>query len=281
MTWLTHFIKFMNIVQNYYSRVDMTEHSGNEVGKIYQEIGLKRGDVVFVHANMLSFGLVSRDKDKFVKFFLDPLLKVIGKSGTIACHSYTFSYGLHGTRYIHEKSPSEAGMFTEYIRTMKGAMRSFHPLASISAYGPKAPYITGNVTRSSSGLGSPFARLHALKAKCLYIGMTCGESCSFLHHVEQMYGVSHCYNKAFFHPAYRRGKLQPGPYLAFLRNRKSEPYDFSSFQREMKKKKLVHERVFRNAPIQCIDLDDCFNVGMEMLDRDPCAFLRKSFYVTK
>ncbi len=252
-----------------------------DVEKIYRKMGLKKGDVVFIHANMLPFGLVSRDKEKFIRFFLDPLLKIIGESGTISCLAYTFTYGLYGTSYDHEKSPSEAGMFTEYIRTMKGALRSLHPLVSVVARGQKAKYITQNVTRSAFGWGSPFSRLHELKGKCLYLGMTCGESNTFLHYVGQMYGVSYSYNKAYFHPAYKKGILQPSPFLAFVRNRKSKPFDFSLFEKEMKKKKLVREGSIRNAPVQLVNLEDCFKIGMEMLNKNPCAFLQEPFYITK
>ena len=172
-------------------------------------------------------------------------------------------------------------MFTEYIRTMKGALRSFHPLVSVVARGQKAKYITQNVTRSAFGWGSPFSRLHELKGKCLYLGMTCGESNTFLHYVGQMYGVSYSYNKAYFHPAYRNGALQQGPFLAFVRNRRSKPFDFSLFQKEMKKKKLVRESSVRNAPVQLVKLEDCFKIGMEMLNKNPCAFLQEPFYITK
>lgn len=252
-----------------------------DVEKIYRKIGLKEGDVVFVHANMLPFGLVSKDKAEFVRFFLDPLLKIIGKSGTVACLAYTFSYGLHGTPHVHEKSPSEAGMFTEYIRTMKGALRSLHPLVSVAAYGPKARLITQNVSRSAFGWGSPFSRLHELGGKCLYLGMTCGQSNTFLHYVGQMYGVSYSYNKAYFHPVYKGGVLQQTPFLAFVRTRKSKPFDFSLFEKEMKKKRLVREGTIRNAPVQLVKLEDCFKIGMEMLDKNPCAFLQEPFYVTE
>ena len=114
MTWLTHSTKCTSTVRSFNKRglhnmvKEGMAKQNNDVEKVFRDIGLKKGDVVFVHANMLSFGLISRDKDKFVRFFLDPLLKVIGKTGTVACHTYTFSYGLHGTHYVHEKSPSRS-----------------------------------------------------------------------------------------------------------------------------------------------------------------------------
>lgn len=252
-----------------------------DIRSAYADLGIQKGDVVFFHANPLAFGLIATDRDQFANYFFDPLLEAVGEKGTIACLAYTFSYGLEGKPYVHEDSPSEAGMFTEYIRTMEGSHRSLHPLVSIVARGPHSGLITDVETRCAYGHGSPFSRLHELKAKCLYLGMTCGESCSFLHHVEHMYGVSHCYNKAFFHPVYKGGVLQEGPFLAFVRNRKSKPYDYSRFENEMKLRGLVREATHRGAPLQAIEFEDCFKVGMEMLSKDPCAFIEEPFYITE
>ena len=250
------------------------------IEQVYKTIGIKKGDIVFIHANMLAFGLIEKNKNDLAKHFIDPLKKVIGETGTIVTLAYSFRYA-SGTQYIHEESPSEAGLLTEYVRNMKKTERSFHPFASVVANGQDSRHITKNITLSAFGWGSAFFRMHQMKAKCLYLGMTCGESCTFLHYVEQMYGVSHCYNKAFFHPAFFKGKERKGPFLAFLRNRKSKDYDFSRFEKQMKKRKLLKKTKYLGGDIQIMNVEDCFNLGMEMLDKDNCAFLSEPFYVTE
>lgn len=248
---------------------------------IYKELGLRKGDTVFIHARLLSFGKKFKNRAEFCRFFLDPLLKIIGPGGTIVMLTYTFNYSSFGETYIHKKTPSEAGMLTEYFRTRKDAVRSFHPFCSFVAIGKKKNLICDNITRSAWGWGSVFFKLHQLKAKVLYLGMTVGDSCSFLHYVEQMYGVSHCYNKAFFYPAYKNGKLIKGPFLAFLRNRKSESYNYSKFQEHLRKKKMIKETIYNGAPIQLLRFEDCFNEAMKVLDKDPCFFIKKPFYITE
>lgn len=252
-----------------------------DIADNYRAVGLREGDVVFVHANLLPFGLVAKEKEKFVEFFLDPLLQIIGPTGTIVLMSYTFDYAKGVHPYIHESTSSEAGMLSEYVRRMPGAQRSFHPLCSVVAYGAKASDITKDASRSAFGWGSPFHRLHELKAKCLFLGMTCGQSFTFLHYVEQMYGVSHCYNKAFFHPAFKDGKEIAGPFLAFLRNRKSEPFDFAVFERRARERRVLSETSFQGAPIQSIAFVDTFRIGMELLEENPSIFLKTSFFVTE
>lgn len=252
-----------------------------ELVNVYETVGLSKGDTVFVHANLLAFGLVATDKKKFVEYFLNPLLDVVGDSGTVVVLAYTFSYATGKAPFHLETSPSEAGMFTEHIRTLPGALRSFHPLCSVVAYGKNSKVITNVSSRSAFGWGSPFFVLHELKAKCLYLGMTAGQSCTFLHYVEQMYGVSHCYNKAFFHPAYKNGELVTGPFMAFLRNRSAEAYDFTRFENEMKTRGLLAERAHNGGVVQCLNFTDAFKVGMAMLEKDTSAFLKAPFYVTE
>lgn len=252
---------------------------GLDLPSRYAALGIKKGDTVFIHAKLVAFGGVAGSKEELCRYFLDPLLDLLGPSGTVVALSHTFSYTSHGTPYIHEESPSESGMLTEYIRTMKGTQRSFHPFASVIAYGAKAEFITKDVSRSAYGWGSPWQRMHELGAKCLYLGLTCGVSCTFLHYVEQLYGVPHCFNKAFFHPAYKDGTLIEGPFLAFFRKRASPHYSLARFEEEMKKRHMVNEHLHNEASLQLLSFSDVFTVCMEMLGKDPCALLEGPYYM--
>lgn len=258
-------------------------HQGQKLLAAYRKLGLRRGDVVFIHAQLFAFkGIRAADKNEFVRIFLDPLMKAIEfPYGTIVAITYTTAYSSFGTPYIHEKTPTEAGILPEYVRTMRGAVRSFHPLGSVAAIGAKKRFICERISRSQFGWNSVYHRLHQLNAKCLYLGMTLSDTCTFMHYVEHLYGVSHCYHKAFFHPAYYRGRRRTGPFLGFLRNRKSEPYDFSRFARHMKRNNLVREIQYQGSSLQVVRFEDCFREGMKVLDRDPCFFIKRPFYVTE
>ena len=259
-----------------------SEFHRKNIFAIYRRLGIRPGDVVFIHARLFTFGQLADDKDEFVRIFLDPLMRVVDfPRGTIVVITYTTRYSSFGEPYKHEKTPSEAGILSEYVRTMKGAVRSFHPLGSVAAIGKDKHFICEGISRSQFGWNSVYHRMHILHGKCLYLGITLGQTCTFLHYVEHFYGVSYCYHKAFFHPAYRRGKLQRGPFLAFLRNRKSEPYDFSKFERRMRGKALLKEALYANGPIQVVAFDDCFTEGMKVLSKNPCYFIREPFYATE
>ncbi|KAA0205570.1 aminoglycoside N(3)-acetyltransferase [Candidatus Uhrbacteria bacterium] len=248
----------------------------------FRELGFKSGDVVYLHARLLDFGKLADTQEEFVKAFLDPLFEVIGyPQGTVVALTYTTSYSSDGKPYHHETSPSEAGLLTESIRTMPGAVRSLHPMGSVSAVGSRAHEICDAVSRSLFGWNSVYHRLHQVKAKGLYLGMSLKETCSFMHYVEQLYGVTHCYHKAYFHPVFKDGKEVPGPFLAFVRDRRSSPFDYARFEAHMRKQGMLKETSYQGAPLQVVNFEDCFNEGMALLQQDPCFFLQTPFYVTE
>lgn len=262
--------------------VNMNSVHGERLYAIYTQLGLKEGDIVFIHSRLFSFGKLADIADETVEIFLNPLLNVIGYAkGTVAVLGYSPSYSSFGKPYIHEETPSESGILNEYIRKRTDSLRSFHPITSVIAIGREKETICKNTPRSAFGWGSPFHTMHRLGAKCLFLGVTLGQSCTFLHYVEHQYGVSHCYHKAFFHPAYKNGKLQPGPFMSFLRNRQSEEYNWHRFEQRTRERGLLRETSYLGAPIQLMNFTDCFEEGIRALDEDPCYFLKAPFYITE
>lgn len=83
-------------------------------------------------------------------------------------------------------SPSKAGAFTEYVRKLPGAERSFHPTDSVCAVGPLADYFTnshfGQLTPYNEQ--SPYYKLAQANGKILNIGVPLNTSCTNLHTLE-------------------------------------------------------------------------------------------------
>jgi aminoglycoside 3-N-acetyltransferase len=77
------------------------------------------------------------------------------------------------------------GVTAELFRTWPGARRSNHPTLSFAALGPEAARITGHQALDDPfGEDSPLARLHALGADILLIGVGL-ERCTALHLAER------------------------------------------------------------------------------------------------
>ena len=76
-----------------------------------------------------------KNKNEYFKTFFNQISKILGKNGTITTNSYTFQTLRHSKKFIHDKTISSSGKFSEYIRTRKGSLRSHHPVFSVVSYG--------------------------------------------------------------------------------------------------------------------------------------------------
>jgi aminoglycoside 3-N-acetyltransferase len=152
-----------------------------------KKMGLQAGDHVIVHSSLSKMGYVEGG----AKALADAILNVIGKNGTLMCPCFahqTFSKYYLDTNPVFDivHSPSKAGAFTEYIRGLPGAKRSFHPTDSVCAIGPLAEYFTnshfGQLTPYNQH--SPYYKLAEKNGKILNIGVPLNTSCTNLHTLE-------------------------------------------------------------------------------------------------
>lgn len=161
-------------------------------------IGIGRGDVVFVHADLKNFGL-TRDERGRAALALDPeaalqgFLEVVGPGGTIVVPAFSYSWPKPGFFSVQE-TPSKMGAFSEAVRISPGARRSLHPLLSLAALGRQAGEILTDVDLTGFGEGSPYPRLHELDARLVMLGVP---FCSFKDHVELACQVPYRYTKHF------------------------------------------------------------------------------------
>ncbi len=68
--------------------------------------------------------------------------------------TYTQQIGRFRLPYIHEETPALTGIFSEYVRTPPQAVRSFHPVFSLTVLGRDANAVCGNVGTNAFGIKS-------------------------------------------------------------------------------------------------------------------------------
>jgi len=183
-------------------------------------LGIASGDIVHVQSDLLQVGPVdcARDREAILEFFLSAFLEVIGRSGTLTTCTAFEDYGRYGTPYVLEESPSRLGTFSEYIRTRPGAVRSMHPIVSVTGLGARAKEICGGSHYDGFGYASPWGRLHRANSWILTLGMGAkGGGTTFFHYVEKLYGVPYQYTKLFRSPVLRGGREVPGPFTMSVR----------------------------------------------------------------
>lgn len=246
-----------------------------EITQAVKEAGIKDGDIILTHSDITRIGMVENcsSRESLLKAYYQGLREAVGNDGTIVALSCTESFA-KGKPFVYEDSPSEQGVLSEYIRTRPGAIRSMHPLLSVCAIGPKAELISGDASRSAFGWDSPFERLHRYGAKILCIGVDL-LSMTFVHHIEQFFGVPYSYSKEWSTPVYCGGREDKKRYVAFVRYLDCGiNYDFSRLQKKLFERKQALKVPLGYGHIYSVKCKDVFNTGIEELDEDLFFFLK-------
>jgi aminoglycoside 3-N-acetyltransferase len=146
-------------------------------------LGVRAGDVVFLHSSLKSLGWVDGGADAVVDAFLD----VVGPEGLLIVPTLTFTFAT-GELACHAfdaaETPSRVGAITEALRRRPPAHRSEHPTHSIAAIGRRAgELVLGHEATSTFGRDGPYRRYVDWGAKILFLGVDV-RSNTTLHAVE-------------------------------------------------------------------------------------------------
>lgn len=177
-------------------------YSFRDIKEAYRKVGVSKGKVVLVKADLRFLGPYESPKRFEI---LNAHFKVLAELvdfgvGTVVVSTASTSICNTDIPFDLEKTPSERGVLTEFVRKQKSAVRSCHPFMSYTAIGAHAEYICNNVSRHSFGLHSPKDRMLKLDPMYLSIGLEPRLTCTYVHHMEMLMGVPYRYTKEFEHP---------------------------------------------------------------------------------
>ncbi|MBO5889073.1 MAG: AAC(3) family N-acetyltransferase [Clostridia bacterium] len=145
-------------------------------------LGLKKGDTVFVHSSLKSMGNVEGGAITVI----DALKEVVGESGTVLFPAFSFS--VCSSKYFsYNDTPSCVGFISETFRKLDGVVRSMHPTHSASAYGKNAVELTKDhyLDDTPVGANSPLRKLPKLGGKILMLGCPFASN-TFMHGMEEV-----------------------------------------------------------------------------------------------
>lgn len=178
------------------------DYTREELYQSLQNIISRDAEIIFVSGDLTRLGRGEfKDKMETLDSFYDALKIACGKDLTILVP--TFSQKLANTNipFDPKKTPTELGVFPNYILQKTESVRSFHPFTSFAAIGEKAEYICGGKTRFPYGIDSPYDRILSLKnPSAVSIGLEPRLTCSLVHHAEFNMHVPYRYIKEFDHP---------------------------------------------------------------------------------
>ncbi len=250
----------------------------NELIELLINIGLKKGDTVLVHSDLRGFGLPNHagTREEILKFYYDCILSVIGHEGTIAVPAYFYEYARQQIPFDADKSPvsDSLGSFSQWVTSHPQAIRSCNPLQSIAAIGKNAHELTGSLSLSGYGIQSPWHKLRMMGGKILFLGAPI-QSMTFVHYIEQQYGVPHLYFKIFPYPVFKGGKQLPGHPISAVRYLDySINYNLSLFQVKMEEEGVLLKSTFKSLTCYAVTAENAYRVGIAGLDQNPYFFLQ-------
>ena len=194
-------------------------------------IGLSKGDNIFCHSRLSLFSFINQKNIKKVsQAFFKAFINVIGKEGTIAIPTFSYSFS-NSKNYDPKNTPSNCGAFTEYLRTKKDFITYPDPNVSVSIYGKNAKWLSKYENKNAYGKNSFFDKFDKLNGKILNISL--GPTSTFIHYYERQYGIDYRYDKKFFGYIKKNGKLKREYSTIFVRKKKNYyTQDIRQFEKE-------------------------------------------------
>lgn len=174
----------------------MYDYTKNDIEESLKMTGIQKGDEVFIHSNLGFFGKLENctNKEYLCETFLTAIQNVIGENGTIIVPTFSYSF-CKGELFEPQKTKSGCGMFAEYIRKQKDAVRSMEPNFSVASLGANNSYLE-QIGHEAFGKNSFWEKWNdGNRGKILNLNFDCGST--FVHFIEHENDVPYRYNKSF------------------------------------------------------------------------------------
>jgi aminoglycoside 3-N-acetyltransferase len=260
--------------------------------KSFKEVGLKKKDNVYLGVNLgQTFENYKNEifnKKKSInnnlrelcsKKILNVLKEYVGKEGTIIVPAFNFDF--YQTKKFNPKStPSTLGFFENFFLKQKSNLRSSHPIFSVAASGKNQEKLTESSGLFSFGYNSPFNLFTKFNVKFLNLGISFGNTCTYVHHLEHLNGVNHRYYKPVIGKIIINGKKKNQTYYSLVRYHsiKATKAEFK-IENYLRRKKKINETKKYKIYVSLISSIDVFNFGMSLLNKNPSYFMSKKTVV--
>lgn len=195
----------------------MKKFTYNDIELAVSSLNLKEGDTILVRSALQNLGFFVGGSHNLSRVFFELLYEAIGKDkGTLVVPTGCLSLCNTDKPFDIVNTPSELGVFSEYVRKVPEAIRSFHPFFSYTSVGKLSNDICGYHPKTAFGLNSPKDKLINFNAKAISIGLPPNYTCTTVHHAEFMVGVPYRYVKEFYHPILVDGVIKYDKFYLYV-----------------------------------------------------------------
>jgi len=242
------------------------------------DVGVDRGQTVWVHADLAKVGAVvdTKNRDDFCAAYLDAIRGVIGPEGTVVMPTYTTQVMRFDMDFVWEETPTLMGLLPEYLRTHSQSLRSLHPMFSVTALGARQNDICTNNSTNSFGWDSPFDRMLKGGARVVTIGLPSGYLVGMAHQLEAMCNLPYVYNKLIRAVPIVNGKPVNKTFTATVRYLDlGVRYDLARHVRKLREKGYVKSARLGDSWVHSADYVTTFNTAADRLGEDPYYLLEE------
>jgi len=175
----------------------MPPHTREDLLRALSALGVKKGDLLFVHSSYKSLGPVAGGAKTVVRALEDS----IGDQGLLLMPSFNLvDHEQRPKTWNPETTPSIVGWLTEYFRQQPGVFRSDHYSHSVAGRGKGAQsFLADHLSQEgldspwdrepwgkTYGLHSPMYRAYRVEGKLLMLGVDYNSS-TYIHLIEVMH----------------------------------------------------------------------------------------------
>lgn len=252
-----------------------------DIKEAYKKLGIGAEKIVLLKTNLATLGRYeSSEKNKILMAHYDAIVELMDFSqSTLVVSTATTSLCNTNIPFNPKKTPSEMGMLTEYIRTRKESIRSFHPFDSWAAIGKDAKFICEDISRHAFGPETPKDRMINLGTTCVSLGANPRFTCSVVHHVEFMMGVPYRYVKEFEHPVIRNNNTTIEPFYLYVWYRQSDikrNLNVKIFEEFKKDGNIIKKASLGRGTIFSYNLTDFYHSAVKAFKNDIYIWLNEA-----
>jgi aminoglycoside 3-N-acetyltransferase len=247
-----------------------------DIKKILSQSGIKKGDTLMLHGDAgISTSIISNKKNKLDIIF-NEIIDYLGNKGTILIPTFTYNF-CDNKNFNIKKTKSQLGLFSETFRLKKNIKRTSHPIFSFAIYGNKSDYYLNASIKTCFGKNSIFEFLKKDKGKISCLGCSFYRV-TFIHHIEQSFGVDYRYIKKFKGNILYENKKKPIATEYFVRNlNQSVHLNLELLYKYLKKEKNLFEVDFGRYNLITTQSNFLFNAGIELLKKNKYALIEEKY----
>lgn len=246
----------------------------DDIVKALRNVGLQIGDLVLVHSDVSTFGkLVNYDRNYILLHLVEALKEVVGDEGTLIIPTFTYSF-CNNEIYDIDKSKSTVGALTEYFRKLDSVFRTINPIFSFAIWGKsKEDFL--NISKDSFDEDSVFGIFHKKLGKIVFLGAPF-QSCTYIHYVEQTFGIPYRYIKTFTGIIKSKNNEYKDSYTFNVRYLdKKAITDLSKIENYLLQSNFMKKVKVGNGEILCVEADILIKEGHKLLEENVYFFLKE------